>query len=43
MNADTIHFSNKYENSIELIKSAKEIINPEPVNYIKVKNSGWVE
>ena len=43
VNADTIHFSNKYENSIELIKSAKEIINPEPVNYIKVKNSGWVE
>ena len=43
VNADTIHFSNKYENSMELIKSAKEIINPEPVNYIKVKNSGWVE
>ncbi len=40
--ADTIHFTNKYENSIEIIKAAREIITPEPVNYIKVKNSGWV-
>ena len=32
-----------YENSIDIIKAAKEIITPEPVNYIKVKNSGWVE
>lgn len=43
VNADTVHFTNKYENSIDIIKAAKEIITPEPVNYIKVKNSGWVE
>jgi UPF0271 protein len=43
LEADTIHFSNKYENSIEIIKSAKNIITPEPVNYIKVKKSGWVD
>lgn len=42
VSADTIHFANKYENSIEIIKAAKEIISPEPVNYIKAKNSGWV-
>lgn len=42
INADTIHFTNKYENSLEIIKNAREIITPEPVNYIKVKNSGWV-
>lgn len=42
VNADTVHFANKYENSLEIIKTAKEIITPEPVNYIKVKNSGWV-
>jgi len=40
--ADSIHFANKYENSVEVIKTAKELIIPEPVNYIKVKNSGWV-
>ena len=40
--ADTIHFTNKYENSLEIIKTAREIITPEPINYIKVKNSGWV-
>ncbi len=42
VNADTIHFANKYENSVEIIKTAKELVTPEPVNYIKVKNSGWV-
>ena len=41
--ADSIHFSNKYENSVEIIKTAKTLITPEPVNYIKVKNSGWAE
>ena len=42
INAETIHFANKYENSLEILKEAREIINPEPVNYIKAKNSGWV-
>lgn len=42
VNADSIHFTNKYENSLEIIKTAREIITPEPVNYIKAKNSGWV-
>ena len=42
INADSIHFTNKYENSLEILKAAREIIIPEPVNYIKAKNSGWV-
>lgn len=42
INADSIHFANKYENSIDILKAAKELITPEPVNYIKAKNSGWV-
>ena len=40
---DTIHFSNKYKNSIDLIKEARKIIVPAPVNYINAKNSGWVD
>lgn len=40
---DTVHFSNKFANSVEIIKAAYDVIKPEPVNYIKVKNSGWVE
>lgn len=42
VNAESIHFANKYENSLEILKAAREIITPEPVNYIKAKNSGWV-
>lgn len=41
--ADTIHFSNKYKNSADLIKQAKSLITPAPVNYIKAKVSGWVD
>lgn len=40
---DTIHFSNKYVNSIEIIKSAMEIIEPSPINYNKAKLAGWGE
>ena len=40
---DTIHFSNKYKNSLELIKQAHELITPSPVNYNNVKISGWVD
>ncbi|HNW26178.1 MAG TPA: LamB/YcsF family protein [Candidatus Gastranaerophilaceae bacterium] len=40
--ADTIHFSSRVANSIELLKRANEIIEPIPVNYNKVKDSGWV-
>jgi len=40
---DTIHFTAKAINSIEIIKEAKNIISPEPVNYSRVKKSGWVE
>lgn len=42
--ADTIHFSGGkcIENSLELIKKAHELITPTPVNYSKVKSSGWV-
>ena len=40
---DTIHFSNKYQNSMELIKDARRLITPQPVNYINAKTSGWVD
>jgi UPF0271 protein len=40
---DTIHFSNRYRNSLDLIKQAKEFISPTPVNYNKAKISGWVD
>ena len=40
---DTIHFSNKYRNSMELIKQAYGIIKPSPVNYNNAKISGWVD
>lgn len=40
---DTIHFSNKYKNSLELIKQARENIIPAPVNYNNAKISGWVD
>ena len=41
--ADTIHFSNKYKNSLELIRQAYDLIKPSPVNYNNVKISGWVD
>ena len=40
---DTIHFSNKYVNSLDLIKQAYATIKPSPVNYNKAKISGWVD
>ncbi|MCQ2739215.1 MAG: LamB/YcsF family protein [bacterium] len=43
VNVDTIHFSNKYRNSIDLIKQAKDLISPSPINYNSVKSSGWVD
>lgn len=41
--ADTIHFSNKIQNSQALIKQASEIIAPVPVNYKNACKSGWVD
>ena len=41
--ADTIHFSNRLSNSLELIRQAHEIIKPVPVNYKNACMSGWVE
>ena len=41
--ADTIHFTNRIPNSLELIKQAREIITPLPVNYKNACASGWVE
>lgn len=41
--ADTIHFTNRLSNSLELIKQAREIIVPVPVNYKNACLSGWVE
>lgn len=40
---DTIHFSNKYKNSLDLIKQARGVISPTPVNYNNAKVSGWVD
>ena len=40
---DTIHFSNKYRNSLDLIKEARKTITPAPVNYNNAKTSGWVD
>ncbi len=40
---DTIHFSNKYTNSLDLIKQAYNVIKPSPVNYNNAKLSGWVD
>lgn len=40
---DTIHFSNKYKNSMELVKQASNLITPTPVNYNKVKIAGWAD
>ena len=41
--ADTIHFTNRLSNSLELIQKASEIIKPVPVNYKNACLSGWVE
>ncbi len=41
--ADTIHFSGRLSNSLELIRKAREIITPVPVNYKNACLSGWVE
>ncbi len=41
--ASTIHFSNKHPNSLEILQRAKMLITPEPVNYGRVKASGWVD
>ena len=40
---DTIHFSNKYKNSMELIQQARNTIVPTPVNFNNAKISGWVD
>ena len=42
-NIDSIHFSNKYSNSLEVIQRANSLIAPEPVSYGRVKTSGWVD
>ncbi len=43
VNADSIHFSNKVSNVLEIASEAKKIITPVPVNYKNVYASGWVE
>ena len=42
-NIDSIHFSNKNSNSLEIIQRAHSLISPEPVRYGRVKTSGWVD
>ena len=39
---DSIHFETAKENSLELAKSAYQIMTPKPVNYNKVVASGWI-
>ena len=39
---DSIHFDTINDNSLELAKSAYQIMAPKPVNYNKVVTSGWV-
>ena len=41
--ADTIHFSNKIANVLELASQAYDIIKPMPYNYKNATKSGWVE
>lgn len=42
-NIDSIHFSNKFVNSQDIIQRACSLIKPEPVRYGRVKLSGWVD
>lgn len=41
--ADTIHFTNRISNALDLITQARSIITPVPVNYKNACASGWVE
>ena len=41
--ADTVHFTNRLSNSLELIKQAYNVIVPVPVNYKNACLSGWVD
>jgi len=43
VNVDTIHFSSKLPNVVEIAKEANKIITPVPVNYKNVCASGWVD
>ncbi len=43
VDVDTIHFSNKYKNSVELIKQTRVFLTPTHVKYNKVKLSGRVD
>ncbi len=40
--ADSVHFSSSAPNAIEVLKEAKNIITPLPINYKNVCASGWV-
>lgn len=42
VNVDTIHFSGKMANALELAKRAKDVTTPIPVNFNNVQASGWV-
>ena len=43
VNVSTIHFNNKYQSSLGLLKQANDLIKPLPLNYISAKVSGWAE
>ena len=41
--ADTIHFSSSAPNAVEVLREARNVITPLPINYKNVCQSGWVE
>lgn len=43
VDVSTIHFNNKYQSSLGLIKQACDLIKPYPLNYISAKEAGWAE
>ena len=43
VNVDTIHFTNRISNALDLVTQAREIIVPVSVNYKNACASGWVE
>lgn len=43
MKFDTIHFSSKAVNALELLQEATKIVTPLSVNYNQVEDSGWLQ
>ena len=43
VDADTIHFSSSAPNAADILREARSIITPLPINYKNVCSSGWVD